>query len=468
MLQPRILQYAFLSIFALLVFAAIAFPVQRNNAFDAACIGQVSAAEMTPEERGQWNLQHKSYGTALPLNKKLLENLAKVWEPEWKAKINPNDPDSIRKVAFERYGFSEATWDNQGAPLQFVASQTGMWTQNCMLCHGGRVPITGESKIGMPNTELDMQTLYDDATNLTRMKGPIQLTFGMSRGRTNAFIFSLELLRRRNEDMSPRKEPLPMGDYADFDLDAPPWWYLKKKTALYADAGVKGDFTRAIMQFTMGEPNGEKIRSWETDFKDILAYLKSIEAPKYPLPIDRKLAAEGQQVFNKTCSVCHGSYGADGKYPNKVVPLDVVGTDPLRLTKLTKEFRDYYKQSWFGKGGEHGYEYPTGYVAPPLLAVWASAPYFHNGSVPTVYGVLTAEARPKYFRRIGGAKEYDSKNLGIKFESLNAPAPKDAPAEARRRVVDTTLPGLGNQGHPFGFKLNEKEKRQVIEYLKTL
>jgi len=53
------------------------------------------------------------------------------------------------------------------------------------------------------------------------------------------------------------------------------------------------------------------------------------------------------------------------------------------LTKLTKEFRDYYKKTWFGKSGEQGYEYPTGYVAPPLDGVWASAPYFHNGSVPT-------------------------------------------------------------------------------------
>ncbi len=458
MLQPRILQIAAIAIFTLLTFAAFAVPASDNS----------FAANNTPEERGLWNLQHKSYGAPLMNRKLLTEILPKAWEPEWKAKIDPNDPDSVRKVAFERYGFSEATWDNQGAPLQFTASQTGMWTQTCMLCHGGRVPVTGESKIGMPNTELDMQTLYDDVQNTLKMRGPFQLNFGMSRGRTNAFIFSLELLRRRNEDMSQRKEPLPMGDYADFDLDPPAWWYLKKKTALYADAGVKGDFTRAIMQFTMGEPNGEKIRSWETEFKDNLAYLKSIAAPKYPLPIDQKLAVAGQQVFTKTCSGCHGSYGADGKYPNKVVPVEVVGTDPLRLTKLTKEFRDYYKKSWFGKGGEQGYEYPTGYVAPPLDGVWASAPYFHNGSVPTVYGVLTAEARPKYFRRVGGAKEYDAKNLGLKIEALNAPAPKDAPGEARRRVVDTTLPGLSNQGHPFGFKLSEKEKRQVIEYLKTL
>lgn len=428
---------------------------------------RIHAAEGTSEERGLWNLQHQPYGRPLPIRQVLSLIANKAWEPEWKAKLDPNNSDSLLKVAFERYGFSEANWDNQGAPLQFVSTKQG-WVQTCMLCHGGRVPITGESKIGMPNTELDMQTLYEDVTKATGIKGPFPLTFGMSRGRTNAFIFSLELLRRRNEDLSNRAEPLPMGDYTDYDLDAPPWWNLKKKTAIYYDAGVKGDFTRAIMQFTMGEPSGEKIRSWEPEFKDILAYLKSIEPPKYPLPIDQKLASEGQQVFAKTCAGCHGTYGAEGKYPNKVVPLEVVGTDSLRLTKLTKEFRDYYKQTWFGKSGEHGYEYPTGYVAPPLTGVWASAPYFHNGSVPTVYGVLTQEARPKYFRRTGTIKDYDAKNLGLKYEELSAPASKDASAEARRRVVDTTLPGLSNQGHPFGFKLSEKEKRQVIEYLKTL
>src|SRR6185369_11990036 len=170
MSQSCIKQCAFLCILALIVFAALGFPIRRDSG------PTVSAVEMTPEERGLWNLQHKAYGAPL-FNKKLLESLVKVWEPEWKARINGDDPDSIRKVAFERYGFSEATWDNQGAPLQFVVSQTGMWTQTCMLCHGGRVPITGESKIGMPNTELDMQTLYSDMLNLTRITPPFQMTF---------------------------------------------------------------------------------------------------------------------------------------------------------------------------------------------------------------------------------------------------------------------------------------------------
>jgi hypothetical protein len=424
-------------------------------------------AEMTPEERGLYNLTHNPYGMIL-MTKQMLEKLPTVWESEWKNKVNPADPNSLRQLVFERYGFNEATWDNNGGPMQMVVTDKGVWYQNCMLCHGGRVPGTGQSMIGMPNTELDMQTLYDDLTRLTRYRPPFELNLAMTRGRTNAFVFSIELLRRRNEDLSPRKEPLPMGEFKDSDLDAIPWWHLKKKTAMYVDAGTKGDFARPIMQFTMGEPSGEKIRSWENDFKDVLAYLKTIQPPKYPFSIDAKLAAEGQHVFSKNCANCHGTYGADSKYPNKVIPLEVVGTDDLRLKGLTKKFRAYFNKTWFAQNNSHADEEPKGYVAPPLDGVWASAPYFHNGSVPTIYGVLTKEARPKYFRRLGGAKEFDQNQVGLKYEMLDSPASRDLAPEARRRVVDTTLPGLGNQGHPFGFKLGEKEKWQVIEYLKTL
>ncbi|HEY7546307.1 MAG TPA: hypothetical protein VID27_15560, partial [Blastocatellia bacterium] len=262
--------------------------------------------EMTAAERGKYNLTHQPYGFPL-LNQKLFSRLWTVWEPEWKSKVNPEDPEQIRRLSFERYGFSEAPYENGGAPMQFVSTQMG-WVQTCMLCHGGRLPGSGESSIGVPNTELDMQTFYEDVVKLTGFRSPINMSFGMSRGRTNAFVFSIELLRRRNEDLSTRSTPMPVGEYKDADLDPIPWWHLKKKTALYVDAGVTGDFTRPIMQFTMGEPNGEKIKSWESDFRDVVAYLKTIEPPKYPWPVDQKLAAEGKKVFEQNCAMCHGTY----------------------------------------------------------------------------------------------------------------------------------------------------------------
>ena len=41
----------------------------------------------------------------------------------------------------------------------------------------------------------------------------------------------------------------------------------------------------------------------------------------------------------------------------------------------------------------------------------------------------------------------------------------DAPADG---VYNTSLPGYGNYGHYFGDKLNDKQRKAVIEYLKTL
>lgn len=111
----------------------------------AAVIPILTSAESTPEQRGLHNLTSNAYGTPV-LNAKLIEALPAVWEPEWKAKISPGDPESAKRVAFERYGFSPATWSNQGAPLQLVATQAG-WVQTCMLCHGGRLPVSGESMI---------------------------------------------------------------------------------------------------------------------------------------------------------------------------------------------------------------------------------------------------------------------------------------------------------------------------------
>ena len=48
-----------------------------------------------------------------------------------------------------------------------------------------------------------------------------------------------------------------------------------------------------------------------------------------------------------------------------------------------------------------------GYMAPPLDGIWATAPFFHNGSVPTIEGVLNSKARPAIWQRVN----YDSKVL---------------------------------------------------------
>src|SRR4029077_13423474 len=129
----------------------------------------------------------------------------------------------------------------------------------------------------------------------------------------------------------------------------------------------------------------------EATFADIQAYLLSLEPPKYPFAIDGELAHKGEGLFRENCSRCHGTYGKNWTYPNKIVPLDEIGTDPTRYVGLSRAAGREYDRSWFARErtGWLANDYPSrdtaGYQAPPLDGIWATAPYFHNGSVPTVY-----------------------------------------------------------------------------------
>jgi hypothetical protein len=109
---------------------------------------------------------------------------------------------------------------------------------------------------------------------------------------------------------------------------------------------------------------------------------------------------------------------------------------------------------------------PSGYLAPPLDGVWASAPYLHNGSVPTLWHVLHPDERPVVWQRTENG--YDRERGGLEVtEFAGVPAAAETAAE-RRRYFDTRLPGKGAAGHRFVDVLDEAGKRAVLEYLKTL
>jgi len=190
------------------------------------------------------------------------------------------------------------------------------------------------------------------------------------------------------------------------------------------------------------------------------------------LPIDRGLAHTGEKLFNLTCAKCHGTYGEKWTYPNKIVPMDVIGTDATRFTGLCRKVGEHYNQTWFAKETGTGYllTEPKGYQAPPLDGVWATAPYFHNGSVPTLTDVLNSKARPKIFTRSyqTGAEDYDAVKAGWKVQVLERGAERDMSGYERRKIYDTTQPGRGNGGHTFGDHFSDDERRAVVEYLKTL
>jgi hypothetical protein len=153
-----------------------------------------------------------------------------------------------------------------------------------------------------------------------------------------------------------------------------------------------------------------------------------------------------------------------------MVSIDEVGTDPVRLSALPIEGRQKYADSWFAHAGEPSQQKtlvdPAGYVAPPLDGVWASPPYFHNGSVPTLWHVLNPDERPAIWRRRGEAIDED--RIGFQIEVVDRVPLVGIEAAERRQYMDTNRFGKSADGHDFGLELDEDGRRAVLEYLKTL
>ena len=99
------------------------------------------------------------------------------------------------------------------------------------------------------------------------------------------------------------------------------------------------------------------------------------------------------------------------------------------------------------------------YKARPLDGIWATAPYLHNGSVPTLYDLLLPAAqRPKSFNV--GTREYDPAKVGY----MSAPA-----APGNGFTFDTAVRGNSNVGHDYRVgELTEEQRLALVEYMKSL
>ena len=59
--------------------------------------------------------------------------------------------------------------------------------------------------------------------------------------------------------------------------------------------------------------------------------------------------ANGRALFEKNCSSCHGTYGDKPTYPNQIVELKVIGTDPARATGMSSGLVAHYNTTWLGE-----------------------------------------------------------------------------------------------------------------------
>lgn len=122
------------------------------------------------------------------------------------------------------------------------------------------------------------------------------------------------------------------------------------------------------------------------------------------------------------------------------------------------------------------------YKARPLNGIWATAPYLHNGSVPTLYDLLlpakirlvrdldipseeiSGKTRPEIFSV--GSREFDPKKVG--FVSKVNEGDENFVFRVRDRNTSIPIPGNYNSGHVYGTQLSDEERYELVEYLKTL
>lgn len=424
---------------------------------------------MSPEaKRGYSNLVTNVY---LPHD--FDEDILKVIDSEAAASpwVDSRASKATRELTFERFGLSSRVED-PSKPLQYVVTDDGNYVMNCFSCHGGN--LFGTTYPGSPNTTYDLESLTE---NVRRVKlklgkplahmdlGSLVMPLGTSVGTSNAVMFGVALMNYRDKDLNVHVGRRP-ADMIHHDMDAPPWWHFHKKHHLYID-GFAEKGHKGLMQFMLVKENGpEQFKSWESDFRDVYAFLSELRPPKYPLPIDETKAIRGEVVFNNHCASCHGTYGSNAQYPELHIDIDEIQTDRVRFDALTPKHRAHYGASWFADmGNQNTLTDVEGYVAPPLDGLWASAPYLHNGSVPTLWHLLHPSDRPVVWRRTHLGM--DTQRMGLQVEELNAVPNRLKPAE-RRRYFDTRVNGKSAAGHNYPDALTEAEKVDLLEYLKTL
>lgn len=353
----------------------------------------------------------------------------------------------------------------------------------CLQCHAEE--FDGQLVMGLGNTTLDFSktSRRDVSTRINVLKTMAPKQYAAAESFLTAFATTYPMIEAEVRGVNPadglaailasHRDPktLAWNDSAMLPLpdkmiptDVPAWWLMKKKNAMFYTGFGRGDFGKFLMLSNLlTVKDTTEAREVSSHFADVLAYIRTLESPAYPKDINQRKAKKGRRIFNDNCSGCHGTYGDGGAYPNLLVPASVVQSDSALCNALVanKQFIDWFNKSWFMQGDNPAQLVPfNGYIAPPLDGVWVTAPYMHNGSVPTIEAMLNSSIRPRYWSRDFKHPEYDYQALGWKYEQYEE--------AQKKKAYNTTLPGYGNSGHYFGDGLSDEERASVIEYLKTL
>ena len=245
-------------------------------------------------------------------------------------------------------------------------------------------------------------------------------------------------------------------------------------------------------------------------------WIKELRAPEWPEAIlgaiDQDLAARGEELYAENCASCHptqaprtapNAYGVTFAQVDFTTTLAELGTDPTAAYSFATRRSD--PGPWAPVVGSYGLLGPDGkaaaatlialttqfvmqkffvtegftppqmlayigfresltpstqqlttYKARPLSGVAFTAPFLHNGSVPSIYELLLPPDERSQQFWVGHTK-YDPVRLGFQQRRTRGAV-----------RFDTTVLGNGNGGHTYGTQLADAERMALIEFVKTL
>lgn len=360
------------------------------------------------------------------------------------------DEPEVFGEQFSAFGFVPNPDDELPFGLPRGALDPDRVYQTCAICHVGVLP-DGRVWLGAPNTRLDFGGFRVAVNDRWVAAGGAPLTS--------------ELQLQKDLELGPGRFHAESEDYPQVvPADFPPYFALDTRrhfNHLGTGRDVKTEAYLALYSFGLGNPDDETAVApfpAESRLAPLIEYLGQI-APPAPPAQDPALVARGAEVFAEArCDACHHP---DTPEDDGVTPIDKADDGRDRLPGEDPEWPDgsihtspLHRVLIDGDGdGEGGIDEgrirliqfiarhrlrlgPTdGYRVPTLAGLWATAPYLHNGSVPTLDALLRPAAeRP------------------VTFEHADA-------------LRDTTRPGNGNRGHEFGVDLSEDDRAALVAWL---
>lgn len=411
----------------------------------------------------------------------------------------PSPPDrTIGADSSAGFGLGECVFGPDGKQMVIF---------NCFTCHAG--VVNGQVVAGLGNNHVNQ-------SDPKRLR-----TRGDNFGPYSVWRLAAKLVDPAKEGLTISNKKTELEALMDSvelpPVDPMPWWLMKykKKDYWYADAGIH-DAASFSINFTTIHPemnahHDEHVKS----VAKALAFARETQSPVFPQALNAELVQKGADLFHgrtppadatgfRACKTCHGSYTKNPTKPDLTQPgswtVDYDFSHVLRNVKTDNTYNATLQkfkpiaehidklEAYYAALGTPPELIPhasvpaeEGYVAPPLVGVWASAPYFHNGSVPTIDTVLNSSARPEIWsRNARDPHAYDLARVGIAYQPVTREDfEKSAAAAAGKSflsqvaidhgaIYDTKGFGHGNMGHPFGDRLTADERQAVIEFLKSL